>query len=246
AGLAFQIKDHIGVQAIEAREHELLERTFERWQGNPAIEIMGNPDPARRISIVSFNLRDHRGKYLHPKFVTTLLNDLFGVQSRAGCSCAGPYGHRLLDIGYEKSEQYRKWITKGFSGIKPGWCRISLHYAMDNIEVDYILDAIEFVAEQGYRFMSLYDFDMHTGAWLHKADCVCLEGFSLDAALECRGYQSRALSEGERKTLYGAFLSEARKLAEELAAEQAPEEHLLNRELEELKFFSVPKVSVNS
>ncbi|MDH3787149.1 MAG: aminotransferase class V-fold PLP-dependent enzyme [Xanthomonadales bacterium] len=246
AGLAFQIKDHIGVQAIEAREHELLERTFERWQGNPAIEIMGNPDPARRISIVSFNLRDHRGKYLHPKFVTTLLNDLFGVQSRAGCSCAGPYGHRLLDIGYEKSEQYRKWITKGFSGIKPGWCRISLHYAMDNIEVDYILDAIEFVAEQGYRFMSLYDFDMHTGAWLHKADCVCLEGFSLDAALECRGYQSRALSEGERKTLYGAFLSEARKLAEELAAEQAPEEHLLNRELEELKFFSVPKVSINS
>ena len=77
---------------------------------------MGNPDPDRRISIVSFNLKDHRGKYLHPKFVTTLLNDLFGVQSRAGCSCAGPYGHRLLDIGFEKSEQYRKWIVKGYSG----------------------------------------------------------------------------------------------------------------------------------
>jgi selenocysteine lyase/cysteine desulfurase len=246
AGLAFQIKDHIGVQAIEAREHELLIRTFDRWKDNPAIEIMGNQDPERRISIVSFNLRDHRGKYLHPKFVTTLLNDLFGVQSRAGCSCAGPYGHRLLDIGFEKSEQYRKWITKGFSGIKPGWCRISLHYAMDDIEVNYILDAIEFVAREGYRFMPLYDFDMHTGAWLHKADCVCLEGFSLDAALECRGYQSRALSEGERKTLYGAFLSEAQQLACDLAAEQAPEEHLLDEELEELKFFSVPQVSVNA
>lgn len=244
AGLAFQIKDHIGVQAIEAREHELLMRTFDRWKDNPAIEIMGNPDPERRISIVSFNLRDHRGKYLHPKFVTTLLNDLFGVQSRAGCSCAGPYGHRLLDIGYEKSEQYRKWIVKGFSGIKPGWCRISLHYAMDDIEVNYILDAIEFVAREGYRFMPLYDFDMRTGAWLHKADCVCLEGFSLDAALECRGYQSRALNEGERKTLYGAFLSEAQHLADDLAAEQAPEDHRLDEELEELKFFSVPEVSV--
>jgi selenocysteine lyase/cysteine desulfurase len=244
AGLAFQIKDHIGVQAIEAREHELLITTFDRWKDNPAIEVMGNPDPERRISIVSFNLRDHRGKYLHPKFVTTLLNDLFGVQSRAGCSCAGPYGHRLLDIGYEKSEQYRKWIMKGFSGIKPGWCRISLHYAMDDIEVNYILDAIEFVAREGYRFMPLYDFDMHTGAWLHKADCVCLEGFSLDAALECRGYQSRALNEGERKTLYGAFLSEAQQLADGLAAEQAPEEHRLEEELEELKFFSVPEVSV--
>ena len=82
AGLAFQIKDHIGVQPSKQREHELLKRTFDRWQDNPAIEIMGNQDPERRISIVSFNLRDHRGKYLHPKFVTTLLNDLFGVQSQ--------------------------------------------------------------------------------------------------------------------------------------------------------------------
>ena len=135
---------------------------------------------------------------------------------------------------------------KGYSGIKPGWCRISLHYAMDDIEVKYILDAIEFVAEQGYRFMPLYDFDINTGAWLHKADCVCLEGFSLDAALECRGYQSRALSEGERKTLYGAFLSEAQQLADGLATEQAPEEHEMSQELEELKFFSVPKISVNA
>ena len=105
---------------------------------NPNVEILGNQDPARRISIISFNLKDHRGKYLHPKFVTTLLNDLFGIQTRAGCSCAGPYGHRLLDIDFEKSEQYRKWIGKGFSGIKPGWCRISMHYAMDDIEADYI------------------------------------------------------------------------------------------------------------
>jgi selenocysteine lyase/cysteine desulfurase len=246
ASMAFQVKDYIGVEAIEQRESELLLRTFDRWRANPRIEIMGNPDPERRISIVSFNLKDHRGKYLHPKFVTTLLNDLFGVQSRAGCSCAGPYGHRLLDIGFEKSEQYRKWIMKGFSGIKPGWCRISLHYAMDDIEADYILDAIEFVADQGYRFLPLYDFDMATGAWMHKADCVCLEGFSLEAALDCSGYQSRALSKGERKHLYAAFLGDAKQRASELASEQAPEEHQGDAELEELKFFSVPECSVCS
>lgn len=244
AGLAFQVKDHIGVEAIEKRESELLRRTFDRWLDNPNIEILGNLDPDRRISIVSFNLKDPCGRYLHPKFVTTLLNDLFGVQSRAGCSCAGPYGHRLLDIDFEQSEQYRKWINKGFSGIKPGWCRISLHYAMDDIEADYILDAIEFVADQGFRFLPLYDFDMHSGAWLHKSDCVCLEGYSLDAALECRGYQSRGLSEGERKHLYAAFLSEARQLASDLTAQQAPAEHCMDGELEELKFFSVPELSV--
>ena len=107
AGLAFQIKDQLGVEAIEKREAELLQATFARWRDNPDIEILGNPDPGRRIGIVSFNVRDHRGRYLHPKFVTTLLNDLFGIQSRAGCSCAGPYGHRLLDIDHEHSERYR-------------------------------------------------------------------------------------------------------------------------------------------
>jgi selenocysteine lyase/cysteine desulfurase len=244
ASMAFQIKDQVGVEAIEQREKELLQRTFERWLSNPRIEILGNPDPDRRISIISFNLKDHRNKYLHPKFVTTLLNDLFGIQSRAGCSCAGPYGHRLLDIDFEKSEQYRKWIGKGFSGIKPGWCRVSLHYVMDDIEVDYILNAIEFVADQGYRFLPQYNFDMHSGAWQHKADSGYLEGFSLDAALDCGAYQSRALSEGERKLLYSAYLHEARTLSAELASEQAPEEHSLEAELETLKFFSVPQPSV--
>jgi selenocysteine lyase/cysteine desulfurase len=244
AGLAFELKDRVGVAAIEQREAALVQRVFDRWKDNDQVEILGNPDPRRRIGIISFNLRDHRDKYLHPKFVTSLLNDLFGIQSRAGCSCAGPYGHRLLNIDFEQSERYRKWISKGFSGIKPGWCRVSMHYVMDDLEADYIIDAVEFVAEFGHRFMPLYDFDMHTGAWLHKADCGCMEGFSLESALACRGYQSRALSACERGHLYAAFLGEAQSLADELAGGRASDEHRLEAELEELKFFSVPQVSV--
>jgi selenocysteine lyase/cysteine desulfurase len=244
AGLAFQLKDHIGVPAIEQREHELLVRTFTRWEDNPRIEILGNPDPERRISIVSFNLKDPDGRYLHPKFVTTLLNDLFGIQSRAGCSCAGPYGHRLLHIDHDTSEQYRKAIHDGYCGIKPGWCRISLHYVMDDLEADFILDAIDFVAEHGHRFLPQYDFDMHTGAWKHKCDCVNLEAFSLAAALECPGYQGRLLSTGERKALYTAFLDEAYRLAADLAEVRAPAEYRLAGDLEPLKFFTVPERSV--
>jgi len=246
AALAFQIKDHIGVPAIEERERALLRRTFERWQHNAQIEILGNPDPNRRISIVSFNLRDPGGKYLHPKFVTTLLNDLFGIQSRAGCSCAGPYGHRLLGINHDTSEQYRKWIRKGYCGIKPGWCRISLHYVMDDIELDYILDAVEFIAECGHRFLSLYHFDLHSGTWLHKTDSTCLEAFSLDAALDCQGYQSRTLSPDERQRLYATYLAEAWGLAEELSGAAERTELTLQEELERLKFFVVPEASVTS
>ncbi len=243
AALAFQVKDRIGVDAIEKREHELLERTFDRWRDNPNLEILGNPDAGKRISIVSFNVKDHHGRYLHPKFVTTLLNDLFGIQSRAGCSCAGPYGHRLLEIDHDTSERYRDWIRKGYCGIKPGWCRISLHYVMDNLEVDYMLDAIDFVAEYGYRFLPRYDFDMHTGAWQHKQDAVSLETFSIDAALKCPGYQSRGLTSSERALLYQSFLVEAERLAKELAMAGEPEDFRFDEDLDELRFFPVPEAS---
>jgi len=244
AALAFQVKDHIGVDAIEQREGKLLKRAFERWLAKPNIEILGNQDPDRRIGILSFNIKDHGDRYLHPKFVTSLLNDLFGIQSRAGCSCAGPYGHRLLNIDNETSEQYRKWIIKGLCGIKPGWCRVNLHYAMDDLEADYILDAVEFVADHGHNFLSLYNFDLHSGTWTHKSDEVDLEGFSLEAALECSGYQKRTLSDQERKLMYSAFLAEAKSLADQLASEGLPEEHSLEPELEALKFFSLPEVSM--
>ncbi|HLF31173.1 MAG TPA: aminotransferase class V-fold PLP-dependent enzyme [Xanthomonadales bacterium] len=245
AGLAFELKDGIGVEAIELRERELLRRVFNSWLANPAIEILGNPDPDRRISIISFNLREPGGKYLHPKFVTTLLNDLFGIQSRAGCSCAGPYGHRLLGIDHDSSEQYRKWIRKGYSGVKPGWCRISLHYVMDDIEVQYIIDAVGFVARHGHLFLPEYNFDLHTGAWLHKCDCVCLEGFSLEAALRCSHPAPTALGIEERAVHYAEFLREAEELAAGLAGQEKNAELVLDPELEKLKFFPLPGVCVN-
>ncbi len=244
AALAFQIKDHIGVEAIEKRERELVKQAFSRWLDNPHIEIMGNQDPERRIGIISFNIKNHCGKFLHPKFVTSLLNDLFGIQTRAGCSCAGPYGHRLLNIDDKTSEQYRKWIVKGFCGIKPGWCRVSMHYAMDDLEVGFIFDAVEFVANYGHLFLSSYNFDMHSGAWTHKSDRVHLEGFSLEAAMDCTGYQKRILSDQERIYMYSGFLGEAKKLADQLAGEGLPPEHMMEPELETLKFFSVPELSV--
>jgi selenocysteine lyase/cysteine desulfurase len=244
AALAFQIKDHFGVELIEKREGELVRRAFDRWLRNPNIEILGNQDPDRRIGIISFNIRDPRGRYLHPKFVTSLLNDLFGIQSRAGCSCAGPYGHRLLEIDLDTSEQYRKWIVKGFSGIKPGWCRVSMHYAMDDLEANFIMDAIEFIANHGYHFTPLYNFDVHSGAWEHKSGQMHMEGFSLEAAIDCAGYHKRTLSDQERRYMYSAFLSEARALSDKLACQDLPEEHKLEPELETLKFFSVPKLSV--
>jgi len=216
AALAIDLKNRVGVERIEAREQELLQRALDRWSPNDGIEILGNPDPSRRIGIVSFNLRDARGRYLHPKFVTVLLNDLFGIQSRAGCSCAGPYGHRLLGIDQPTSELYRDWVRKGFQGIKPGWCRVGFHYAMDDAEADFVIDAIELVAAHGHRFLPLYEFNATTGMWTHRTFDEQHERFSLEAALECSGCEQSALSLDERQQHYAACLGEAQAWAARL------------------------------
>jgi len=238
AALALDLKRRVGAARIEAREHELLSRALERWGRHPRIEILGNPDPARRIGIVSFNVGDPRGRYLHPKFVTVLLNDLFGIQSRAGCSCAGPYGHRLLGIDQPTSELYRDWVRRGFQGIKPGWCRVGFHFAMDDVEARFVVDAVEFVAEQGHRFLRPYVFDPESGAWSHREHREHDPAFSLEAALAAGACEETALPASTRAGLYARYLSEARDWAERLGEPEstAPQPAA---SFGELQFFNV-------
>jgi selenocysteine lyase/cysteine desulfurase len=239
AALALDLKQRIGAERIEAREQELLSRALARWADHRRIEILGNPDPTRRIGIVSFNLADPRGRYLHPKFVTVLLNDLFGIQSRAGCSCAGPYGHRLLGIDQPTSELYRDWVRKGFQGIKPGWCRVGFHYAMDDVEADFVMDAVEFVAEQGHRFLRLYAFDAETGAWSHREYREQHAAFSLDAALDATGSDDTALPAEKRARLYAECLREASAWADRLGEPQGAEPTLTDDRFGDLQFFNL-------
>jgi len=239
AGLVFQIKDRVGVDVINAREHELTLRAMKTWGDEDGIEILGNPDPSSRVGIISFNVRDPDGNYLHHKFVTALLNDLFGIQSRAGCSCAGPYGHRLLDIDHETSERFRHVVQEGYCGMKPGWCRVGLHWVMDDAEADYIIEAVRFVARNGRLFLPLYDFDLHSGTWSHKDTAIALPEFSLDAALDGDEGEPATLSLALRQQLYDHYMTEAERSAQRLRQAVGHEPVSLEGELGELQFFSL-------
>jgi selenocysteine lyase/cysteine desulfurase len=243
AALVFQIKQAVGQAVIDRRETDYLHRALERWGRHPHIEIMGNPDPQRRIGIVSFNLRGPGGRYYHPRFVTTLLDDLFGIQSRAGCSCAGPYGHKLLGIDDALAEEFRAVIAEGHCGIKPGWCRIGLHYLFDEAEVAYLLEAVEFVAEWGYRFLSLYRFDSTSGLWTHRDRPEAEIGFSLDQALETAAVADDQLSVAQRREHYAANLAAAHRYAQALGD---GERHAvtLNGEEGVLQFFLLTRESL--
>ena len=165
AGLVFALKEAVGWEVIRECEESFIDRAIESWGSNPGIEILGDRSN-ERLSIVSFVLRSG-DRYLHHNYVVALLNDLFGIQSRGGCSCAGPYGHRLLGIDIEKSREFEREISRGCEGIKPGWVRVNFNYFISETVFRFILDAVHFVAENGWRLLDQYDFDPHTGLWNH-------------------------------------------------------------------------------
>ncbi len=167
AGLVFALKQAVGVETIRAREDVFLRRAVEAWTQEPAIQILGNLD-AERLSIVSFVVHAPDGPYLHHNFVVAVLNDLFGIQSRGGCSCAGPYGHHLLGIDLERSHEFEREIGRGCEGIKPGWVRINFNYFISDAVADYVIEAVRLVAREGWRLLGDYSFEPGTGLWRHR------------------------------------------------------------------------------
>lgn len=161
AGTAFLVREMVGAERI--REHEVLlaRRGLERLAKHPRIHLLG-PHDLPRLAILSFNIEP-----LHHDLVSALLDHLFGIQNRAGCSCAGPYGHRLLGIDGPTSERFRGLIRRGVGGIKPGWVRVTIPYYANEDDVEYLLSAIEFVADHGHAFVPRYRLSWQDGVWRH-------------------------------------------------------------------------------
>ncbi len=239
AGLVFLLKSAVGEGTIEALESEVLRRAIEVWSADPRIEILGNLE-AKRLSIVSFVIR-HEDRYLHHNAVVALLNDLFGIQARGGCSCAGPYGHRLLHIDEEHSRRYRDAVTSGCEGIKPGWVRVNFNYFCSRAVTDFVLEAVLFIAEHGWKFLPQYEFFPDTGLWRHRGEReeklpglrdVRFRGGKLE-------YEGRHLTatEGELPR----YLEEAQRLVESMGVlRYVPGSATLEPELEALRWFLLP------
>lgn len=210
--IALEVKAGVGYDLIESIEERYISSALDAISNDNRIEIIGPVEKEDRLSIFSFNVK-YKDGYLHPRFVTNLLNDLFGIQSRAGCSCAGPYGHLLLGIDPPKSDRYREVIKGGCEAIKPGWVRVNFHYLLEEFAFEYMINAMLFIADYGYLFLQDYSVDCATGNWTHKnkTEC-CIASFNLESIEESEDFVASRYDSDYTRDKYKEYMLEAHKL----------------------------------
>ena len=248
AGLVFGLKQAVGTDVIRAQEERFLRAAVSAWRAEPNIEILGNLD-AERLSIISFVIRRPSGRYLHHNFVVSLLHDLFGIQSRGGCSCAGPYGHRLLGIDLDRSHLFEREILAGCEGIKPGWVRVSFNYFLSDPTVNYLIEAVRLVARHGELLLPEYRFDPATALWRHRGGLVepplrlSQLWYDEQGRLRWPAHHERA-----PESALGDYLAQARELFARLAAAppdrlaETPAARPVSAGFTELRWFPLPDI----
>jgi selenocysteine lyase/cysteine desulfurase len=165
-GMAVSIPKRVGYQRIAELESHHRLAAEKRFHTTYGLERLG-PRQADQLPIFSMRFRSDHGE-LHYGYVVRLLNDLFGIQARGGCSCAGPYGHELLELTRQQSEALAAGVQRGFGCLRPGWVRFNLHWLCDDQEVDYILSAMALVAQWGAKLLASYTLDLQSGSWQHR------------------------------------------------------------------------------
>jgi len=161
--LSIQLKDQMGTDMIKKREDEVNARMFETLESIPNVKILA-PNHKERLSIFSFYLEN-----VHFNLVVKLLNDRYGIQTRGGCSCAGTYGHFLLNVDQETSYSIKDQIKDGCSTDKPGWVRLSMHPTIKDEEVDFICNSLKELCAKNDEWSKDYEYDFSKNDYVHKS-----------------------------------------------------------------------------
>jgi selenocysteine lyase/cysteine desulfurase len=162
--LCFQLKNQMGIENIRAREEELLKLAFAGLDSIPEVKILANNE-RDRLGVISFYVPG-----IHYNLLVQLLNDLYGVQVRGGCACAGTYGHFLLEVSAERSSEITEQINLGDLSEKPGWVRWSLHPTMTDTEVALFIDGLKDIIANVEVYSKNYEAVPRTNTFRHKQE----------------------------------------------------------------------------
>ena len=162
AAMCIRLKEEMGIENILQREEEMLQVIFGRFSKMKNVEVL-EKDIKKRLGVISFIVTG-----AHYNLIVRILNDRFGIQARGGCSCAGTYGHMLLQVDEIRSYEILNSIRSGDLLCKPGWIRLSIHPTMSNAEIDLIMDAIECTASHFQEWGEDYAYDPASNEYSFK------------------------------------------------------------------------------
>eukprot|EP00892_Ulva_mutabilis_P009613 jgi/Ulvmu1/7023/UM033_0082.1 len=213
--LAMQIHSTLGPAGTHGAGVAHVMRALHAWKADTRIDVVGSDrrafwDEHRRLPLISFNivvplrrgdskrgagvgaLEGRRKALLHPQYVAAVLSDVFGVQARAGCACAGPYGQVLLQRQLvsqcgctgEDLQAVDRQAAAGDAWVKPGWVRVYFSFLMSTAEVDYIIRAVQEAARHGHKLLPSYILDVSTGTFKHRSSSGITEAVTTGAAVK--------------------------------------------------------------
>ncbi|ABF64835.1 aminotransferase class V [Ruegeria sp. TM1040] len=168
AALAFLVKEAVGQEQIEAREAQYAAKARAAWADVPGLTLLGHAH-AHRLPIFSFTVEGASGAPVHQQLFTRMLSDVYGIQARGGCACAGPYAHRLLEIDEPQSEALLRDLLAGRELQKPGWVRLNFSYLMAEETVDYVIESVKALVLEAENVASAYDADPSTARFQPRA-----------------------------------------------------------------------------
>ena len=167
-GLSLILRERIDDEYILMLDKEINHKIYEKLGNVENLHFLSDFDVFQpHIPIYSF-LISFRGKFFHPNFISALLNDIFGIQSRPGCSCASIYGQKLLGICDEDLKKLEILTCTGKEIFRPGYTRMNFPYFYPDYLVDYLIYSIEYIAKNAYKFLSLYAFKIESGKFYHR------------------------------------------------------------------------------
>ncbi|KAI8904092.1 class V aminotransferase [Gorgonomyces haynaldii] len=167
-GLVFRLKDIVGADYIMRKEYEHFEYANMRLEPQKSIVVLG-PLNRERLPVFSFLIKDLEYEQkglpclIHYQVISAALNDFFGIQARGGCACAGPYAQHLtgmpkkqIDALYRLSNQPDQQL---FEIMKPGFTRLSFNYFDTTDDMDFVIDAIIWIARHARTINQFYNLN---------------------------------------------------------------------------------------
>ncbi|KZC07472.1 tRNA 2-thiocytidine biosynthesis protein TtcA [Dufourea novaeangliae] len=228
----------------------------------PELILLGSGSQnVKRLPIFSFMVRHPRGTFLHHNFVCAVLNDVFGIQARGGCACAGRYAHDLMGIEQELAKEYQKVLVEGernteneesnAEGLRPGFAKLSFPYFMSEAEVAFALEALKMVATEGWKLLPQYVLNPDTGEWRHHTNSVFKERKWLSSIRYTDGKMNaserRVSGSGVLPQNYGDCLqtarnifNRARKMAQRYPLQIDRSYNFVSERMEALRWFMLP------